>query len=442
MIDIDVLVVGGGAQGLWLLNDLTKRHYRTVLVERYELGAGQTCHSHGLIHRGHYYDDIDMMIVLNAAAQFWEAFVDEKGIEKLNPHRALAGFGPGTAVDRHTYFWRTAGLRFDPCAHDPEVLEGGKVRHLFETDEFSLDTSEVIAGLARDVDHATYKLDDSDDALEFDHDGTTVKRVRAMLDGEQVEFAPKYVILAAGVGNRMLLSKLGADHNRQVGSDSPVQAQRKNHMMVLRGDHLPMMTAVFPIRGGLQGVFLCPRRDPTTGQPVWLISDHNSVPFEMTAAGATTISAEPSQEWVNRMLISLRATAPAAFAGREGEQLEISLYTGLTSERNFGVGQHMTDCFIDPLGFENMLAIWPTKLTMTPFASNIAVRFLRSQVPEPSGEWPRVDRPITTPAAVVAPEMWRREDFTDTQACRTDWLPYAEFADRWKVSVPTPARGR
>jgi hypothetical protein len=414
------------------LNDLTKRHYRAVLLERRELGGGQTCHSHGLIHRGHYYDDVDMMIILNAAAQFWEAFVDEKGIAKLNPSRALAGFGPGTAVERHTYFWRTAGLHFDPCPEEPSVLEGGAVKHLFETEEFSLDASEVIAALSRDSDHAAYKLDDRDGALEFVRDGKSIERVEAVISGEHVEFRPRFVVLSAGVGNYGLLSKLGADTNAGP-ANTPVQAQRKNHMMVLRGEHLPMMTAVFPIRGGLQGVFLCPRFDPMNGQPVWLASDHNSTPFQMAPNGSSLIDPAPSEEWVKRMLISLRATAPALFTDGVADGLEMAVYTGLTSERNFGVGQHMTDLYIDPLGFENVLTIWPTKLTMTPFASNVALRFIRPKVPEPAGEWPRVEREITAPAPRVAPEMWRREQLNTPHECKTQWAPYSEFMDRWHV---------
>lgn len=434
MVEVDVLIIGGGAQGLWLLNDLSKRHYRAVLLERLELGGGQTCHSHGLIHRGHYYDDVDMMIVLNAAAQFWEAFVDEKGIAKLNPSRALAGFGPGTAVDRHTYFWKSAGLRFDPCRGRPDVLEGGAVKYLFETEEFSLDASEVVAGLSRDSDHAIYKLDDRDNALGFVLNGKSIERVEAVLSGEQVEFRPKFVILSAGVGNYSLLAKLGADTNA-VPAGTPVQAERKNHMMVLRGGHLPMMTAVFPIRGGLQGVFLCPRTDPVTGLPVWLASDHNSMPFHMASDGSSPMNSAPSGEWVRRMLISLRATAPALFANRAAEDLDIAVYTGLTAERNFGAGQHMTDLYIDPFGFENALTIWPTKLTMTPFASNIAVRFVRPAVPEPAGEWPRVEREITAPAPQVAREMWSREELETAHEYKTPWAPYSEFVDRWRINA-------
>jgi hypothetical protein len=196
-----------------------------------------------------------------------------------------------------------------------------------------------------------------------------------------------------------------------------------------------MMTAVFPIRGGLQGVFLCPRTDPDTDQPVWLASDHNSMPFPMAADGTSPVDSVPSKDWVKRMLISLRATAPALFADGAAEHLDVALYTGPTSERNFGAGQHMTDLYIDPLGFDNVLTIWPTKLTMTPFASNIALRFVRPKVPEPAGEWPRVAREITAPAPQVAREMWCRKALQTPHEFKTPWAPYAEFVDRWRVEA-------
>ena len=133
------------------------------------------------------------------------------------------------------------------------------------------------------------------------------------------------------------------------------------------------------------------------------------------------------------MLISLRATAPALFADGDVGNLAMAVYTGPTSERNFGVGQHMTDLFIDPFGFDNVLTIWPTKLTMTPFASNVTTRFIRPKVPEPAGEWPRVDREVTAAAPGLAPEMWCRDELETPHATKTSWMPYAEFMDCWNV---------
>ncbi len=48
----DIIILGGGITGLWLLNGLHRAGYRTMLLERNELGGGQTLASQGIIHGG------------------------------------------------------------------------------------------------------------------------------------------------------------------------------------------------------------------------------------------------------------------------------------------------------------------------------------------------------------------------------------------------------
>ncbi len=48
----DVLIFGGGGAGLWLLDELRRRGYDALLVERYALGAEQTVASQGILHGG------------------------------------------------------------------------------------------------------------------------------------------------------------------------------------------------------------------------------------------------------------------------------------------------------------------------------------------------------------------------------------------------------
>ena len=50
--DWDVVIVGGGAAGLWLLNLLHSRGYRAVLCEQVALGGAQSMASQGMIHGG------------------------------------------------------------------------------------------------------------------------------------------------------------------------------------------------------------------------------------------------------------------------------------------------------------------------------------------------------------------------------------------------------
>jgi len=50
---VDVLVVGGGVQGLTLLDRLTERGYSAALVTNAPVGAGQSLHWHGVLATGY-----------------------------------------------------------------------------------------------------------------------------------------------------------------------------------------------------------------------------------------------------------------------------------------------------------------------------------------------------------------------------------------------------
>src|SRR5205823_3263495 len=130
-----------------------------------------------------------------------------------------------------------------------------------------------------------------------------VAEVAVRVGGATYELKPKYTVICAGTGNSDVLERLGVEGDTQ-RSGMPVQAMRKNHMVVLRGNSLPRMTAVFPIRGGCRGVFLCSRTDPATGATVWLVADHHSTPF---VEGSDS---EPSPEIVAKIVTSLLAVAP------------------------------------------------------------------------------------------------------------------------------------
>src|SRR5262245_14630974 len=51
----DIVILGGGVAGLWLLNRLRAAGYAAVLLERAALGQGQSIASQGMIHGGMKY---------------------------------------------------------------------------------------------------------------------------------------------------------------------------------------------------------------------------------------------------------------------------------------------------------------------------------------------------------------------------------------------------
>src|SRR6266542_2225602 len=54
-MQLDVLVFGGGAAGLWCLDRIRRAGYHAILLESKALGAGQTIQAQGIIHGGGKY---------------------------------------------------------------------------------------------------------------------------------------------------------------------------------------------------------------------------------------------------------------------------------------------------------------------------------------------------------------------------------------------------
>ncbi|MEQ8955080.1 MAG: FAD-dependent oxidoreductase, partial [Gammaproteobacteria bacterium] len=48
----DIVIFGGGIAGLWLLNRLQREGFSCILLEKQQLGCGQSLASQGIIHGG------------------------------------------------------------------------------------------------------------------------------------------------------------------------------------------------------------------------------------------------------------------------------------------------------------------------------------------------------------------------------------------------------
>lgn len=87
LIDIDVLVVGGGVQGLTLLRECTDRGYAAALVTNAPIGHGQTLHSHGFLNSGYRSPDPELRRSLEAD---WLPFLHAHGVEPYGADRFFA----------------------------------------------------------------------------------------------------------------------------------------------------------------------------------------------------------------------------------------------------------------------------------------------------------------------------------------------------------------
>lgn len=77
VIKLDGLIIGGGIMGLWLLMELHRLGYAVLLLERRELGGGQTGHSHVYIHLGYLYDKIELARHLKEVHGQWQEWFED-----------------------------------------------------------------------------------------------------------------------------------------------------------------------------------------------------------------------------------------------------------------------------------------------------------------------------------------------------------------------------
>ena len=87
-MQLDVLVFGGGAAGLWCLHQLRRGGYHAILLESTALGSGQTIRAQGIIHGGGKY-------ALRGVRDFMDAMEhgrDREGV--IGTLAQLSGFDP------------------------------------------------------------------------------------------------------------------------------------------------------------------------------------------------------------------------------------------------------------------------------------------------------------------------------------------------------------
>jgi len=241
-VPLDLVIFGGGAAGLWLLDEAVRCGYRAALLEAHDLGSGQTIASQGIIHGGLKYT---LAGLLTPSA---EAIADMPLIWR----RCLAGERQpdlsGTRIRAEfCHLWRTtslsgmlgmvgarAGLRVTPAKLDqsqrPQPLR--QVRGLVaRLDEQVIDPGSFLSVLAARNRDRLLHIDDRS-GLEFDCSTPGQVELIRLLNpdtGEPIDLQPRWTVFTAGAGNETLLSHVDLEHD--------VFTQRRPlHMVMLRGE--------------------------------------------------------------------------------------------------------------------------------------------------------------------------------------------------------------
>jgi glycine/D-amino acid oxidase-like deaminating enzyme len=240
-MDLDVLIFGGGAAGLWLLAELTEKGHTAVLLESFRLGSGQTIAAQGILHGGLKYTLQGLLTPsaqhVSAMPAIWRECLAGKRHPNLLNTQVRSDF---------CYLWRTGsiasqlgmigaklGLQVTPQSvakeDRPPVLTGvpGTVARL---DEQVISTESFLEDLRAQCLARLLQYEPKSLAFSGVAHAPAVQ-LRAP-GGDELRLRPRTIVLTAGAGN--------AELRQQLGLDPQVMQRRPLHMVLASGD-LPLL---------------------------------------------------------------------------------------------------------------------------------------------------------------------------------------------------------
>jgi glycerol-3-phosphate dehydrogenase len=362
-IPVDTVIIGGGPAGLWTLHELVRRGRDAILLESDRLGSGQTIASQGIIHGGLKYTLNGLMTgaaqAIRDMPERWRDALVGKAQPDLSATRLRS---------QHCHLWRTAslssrlgmvgakaGLRVKPrkiTGRDvPEALSH-VASDVYRLDEQVIDPASFLAALSGPLLDRIVRVDPA--GFEFVRDAKGL--IEKIEWPGRATFAPRQVVLTAGLGN--------ANLRELAGLGDAMMQRRAVHMILARGERLPDLNG-HCVDGNKTRVTITTDRD-SAGRTVWQIGGQVS---------------EDGTEMSPEQLI------PHAIA-EVGECLSYPEYLSETQWSTYRLdkAEVMTaqrtrpdDAFTHRQG--NVITAWPTKLALVPRLADRVAELIDEQVP-------------------------------------------------------------
>lgn len=352
-LKVDVLIVGGGIAGLWLLAELRAKGYQVILASD-ELGKGQTIASQGIIHGGTKYALSGKLtgatLAIGDMPRLWRAALAGQGAVDLSAARKLteaqllwtsAGIG-----SRLTGFFASHAMQSRmealPKTDYPELFQQAAFHgSLYRLDEPVLDIPSVLQTLREQYLPYLLQVVAQQSALQAENGEYVYNAVLA--DGSCLPIQAKRIILTAGAGNAGL--------SQVLGKNTPPM-QRRPLQMVLACGHLPRLYA------HALGMSDKPRVTVTShpaqnGQMVWYIGG------------------QPAEQGVGKpaahVIAATRQELQALLPWMDFEHLQWATWEVDRAEGSQAEGSRPDKPIFAAVN--NVIIAWPTKLAFAPMLS-------------------------------------------------------------------------
>jgi glycerol-3-phosphate dehydrogenase len=371
--EADVVIVGGGIAGLWLLNRLRQTGYSAVLLEAKTLGGGQTHLSQGIIHGGMKY--ALQGAVTGAAAtiadmpKIWNDCLHGKGVMDLSHVPVLS---------EHQYLWSTASLTSKIAGFFSGLLLKGNVESLtketfpqvfqhadfkgqvYSLDEMVIDVNALVRELVKPNQDVIYKIDPlTEEHLHLDDKGqlSSIEICVAPLDPIRIQ-AQRFVF-TAGAGNEILTKKLNCP-------DIKMQ-RRPLQMVVVKTDYTHSLYA------HCLGLGATPRITVTThrahdGKSIWYLGGQ--------------LAEEGIKRTPEEQIAFARSELSELFPWLDFSNAQFATFFVDRAEAMQPDGKRPDSCYVKET--ENMILAWPTKLAFAPKLADEVIEKLKKAKIQPS----------------------------------------------------------
>ena len=375
-IEVDVVVIGGGIQGLWLLGDLIKARYNAILLERMQPGFGQTGHSHVFLHQGHIYagmlkedpnDTFQRIKYVQQANSIWQQELLSGRLKGLKPidSKFYVAFSDPDRGEMFQDLCRRGALTCDEPKTVPAEF-GPLTRRLYQADGMCLDSNLLLTQLLQ-----SGNLTDRVGLCEIISVQQTISGRFHLLGRRDKQTSLQIdagaVVLSAGSGNEHVQGLFGLNSST-IGSK---QQTVKTFMLVVReiNEPLPPTTGMHP---DFEGLFVVSRTDGG-GRSVWLIGDKQrklvAVPGDMTAFDPVS--------WFKNTRLALDKLFPNLM--KSPGDYEWGIYEASKAEPWTQVGRSTAGKFPGKYHFKRVTGLpvwlaWPTLLTFAPLVASLIVQ--------------------------------------------------------------------
>lgn len=360
--DFDVLIVGGGIAGLWLLNRLVAEGYSVALIERGDLGGGQTVHSQGIIHGGTKYNlrgrGGDSTAALAAMPDTWRACLEGTGDIDLTAVPIVSDetylWSDGSFSSRLASFFASRSLRSEVTTlsadERPPVFRACSRGPVYMLDECVVDVRALVDALARAHAERIFQLDAAEAVIS---EGGVMVWNR---DDCEISIHVRRIVLTAGQG---------FEHLAAIPNLAGFRLQKRPLHMVLVEHEYPL-----PIFGHCIGASNLPLLTVTThvsrsGRPVWYLGG---------ALAETGVDRTPEEQVEAAKAAVARCVPWAELGRRRWRTLRID-----RAEPAQPGGVRPSGPYAASAG--KFIVAWPTKLALAPVLADKIVALL----PEPTG---------------------------------------------------------